>query len=87
MFQNTKFTLYLEKRQRHVHTKMWLTLRENKFTSEGTNYKEIQIPLDISMMWYKINVYYTFVCLTINITYISNHAVRNIAPNLDMKKI
>ena len=43
MFWNTKFTLYLEQSQGHVHMKMLEAFGENKFTIEETNYKQTHI--------------------------------------------
>ena len=43
MFQNTKFTLYLEQKQGHVYTKMEQTFAKNKFVIEKMINKHIPV--------------------------------------------
>ncbi len=49
MFGNTKLTKYFEQSQRHVHTKIQQTFRENKFIIEEANHKQTHIPVVISL--------------------------------------
>ena len=50
--------------------KMQQTLGKIKFTTEEINYKQTHIPVAISLLWYKIEVFITHLLVwTIDITY------------------
>ena len=59
MFPNSKFTLYLEQRQRDVCIKKLQPFSENKSSIEVTDHLRIRISMAISPLVYKTEAFVT----------------------------